>query len=132
MGRRYLQTIHAVALLAALLLPVPWLVAAVLVVLASGWYLLGQRVAHSDTVRALYWGQGGWQLEYASGERCPVELGNAQISRYFIYMSFRLDGGRRLGMPLFADQLGADEFRRLTVALRFAWPSTLIHQQRDL
>jgi len=110
---------HGLAVAALWLAALPgWLA-----VLGSGGLLISAWMnwRKSLPLSSLQWGGDGlWQLEMSQGSWVGARL-NAHGSRslpWWVYLDFRLDDGRRLGVTLVADSLSKAEFRRLRVRLK--------------
>ncbi len=111
--------VHGLALVALWLAALPWWLAA----LGSGGLLLSTWMTWHQPLplRSLQWGQDGlWQLDMAQGGWMVARL-DARGCRslpWWVFLAFRLDDGRRLGVTLAADSLSKDEFRRLRARLK--------------
>jgi len=114
--------LHALAVLAALDAPDPWLSAGLLLlvlasagVTARNW----RRCTRADAVRAIERdGAGRWWVETGAGERLEVVLASLPvISRPLVALSFRTDG-RRWDLALLPDSAEPDQLRRLRAVLR--------------
>jgi len=110
---------HGLALAALWLAALPWWLA----VLGSGGLLLSAWMTWHKPLplRSLQWGREGlWQLELSPGLWVGARL-NAHGSRslpWWVFLSFRLDDGRRLGVSLMRDSLSQDDYRRLRARLK--------------
>ena len=116
--------VHALATLAALDAPDPWLSAGLLLlVLASAGVTArnGRGCTRPDAVRAIDRdGAGRWWLETCAGERLEVELaGTPLVSQLLVAVSLSA-GKRRWDLALFADSAEPDPLRRLRAVLRTA------------
>jgi hypothetical protein len=116
--------LHALAVLAALDAPDPWLSAGLLLlVLASAAATTRglRQCARADGARAFERdGAGRWWLETCAGERIEVELaGTPLVSQLLVAVSLSA-GKRRWDLALFADSAEPDPLRRLRAVLRTA------------
>lgn len=117
---RGLVLLGQVLLLGAMwLADLPWAVAlgGSMALLGFGWVAWHR----PQTLRCVQWGRDGvWQLQLSDGVWVGARL-NAAASRawpWWVYLAFRLEDGRRLGVIFFADAVSADAFRRLRVRLK--------------
>jgi len=114
--KAYLQAVHLLAAAALLLLPLAAYLQGLLLLLLLALY----RHSCRRYLRAyrLQWQDSGWRL-YRDGVVCGADLlPGSLLTRWLTLLNFRLDTGQRLSVPLPADALGADDFRRLRVRLR--------------
>jgi len=113
--------VHALATLAALDAPGPWLAGGLLgLVLLSAWHSARHwRGGGAKGVRAVGRdGAGSWWLETGAGERVEVTLGGTPlVSRILIGVSLSA-GARRWHLALLPDATEPDSLRRLRAALR--------------
>jgi len=114
--KAYLQAVHLLAAGALLLLPLATYLQGLLVLLLLALY----RHSCRRYLRAcrLQWRDSGWRL-YRDGVAYGADLlPGSLLTRWLTLLNFRLDTGQRLSVPLLADALEADDFRRLRVRLR--------------
>ncbi len=116
--------LHALATLAALDAPEPWLAALLLlVVLASAVATTRglRQCAQPEGARAIERdGAGRWWLETCAGERLEVALeGMPLVTPPLVAVSLRA-AGRRWHLALFPDSAEIHELRRLRAVLRTA------------
>jgi len=94
-----------------------------LAVLGSGGLLISAWMTWHKPLQlcSLQWGKDGlWQLEMSPGSWVGARL-DAHGSRswpWWVFLGFRLDDGRRLGVTLMRDSLSKDEFRHLRARLK--------------
>jgi hypothetical protein len=116
--------VHALAALAALDAPDPWLAALLLLVVAASAAATTRglrQCARADGARAIERdGAGRWWLETCAGERLEVALeGVPLVTPPLVAVSLRA-AGRRWHLALFPDSAGTHELRRLRAVLRTA------------
>ena len=110
---------QSLALAALWLAALPWWLAA----LGSGGLIILAWLSWRKPlpVRELQWGRDSlWQLGISQGVWVDARL-DTQGSRswpWWVYLDFRLDDGRRLGVTLAVDSLNKDAFRRLRSRLK--------------
>ncbi|HES76665.1 MAG TPA: hypothetical protein ENO09_06630 [bacterium] len=110
---------HGLVLLALWLAALPWWLAMMLSAAlgVSAWKMWHQALP----VRSVQWGRDGlWQLELSDGVLRNAHL-IAATSRswpWWVYLDFRLEDGRRLGLVLAADALSEALFRQLRARLK--------------
>jgi hypothetical protein len=114
--------LHALAVLAALDAPEPWLAAALLLVVLASAVATARAwrgCARQDAVHAIERdGAGRWWVETGAGERVEAALAAPPVvTRSLVALSFRVDE-RRWDLALLPDSAAPDDLRRLRVALR--------------
>lgn len=111
--------VHGLALAALMLAALPWWWAALgsVGVLISAWL----RWRKPLPLKSIQWGRNGvWQLETPDGRlrAARLDVHGSRSWPWWVFLAFRLDDGRRLGVTLASDSLTKDEFRRLRVRLK--------------
>jgi len=108
--------VHLLAAGALLLLPLAAYLQGLLLLLLLALYRHSCR-RYLRTYR-LQWRESGWRL-YRDGVVYGADLlPGSLLTHWLTLLNFRLDTGQRLSVPLLADALGSDDFRRLRVRLR--------------
>lgn len=106
---------HATAAATLPMLPSPWLIAAVAIVLLLSLY----RSRAEPAITLLWHGDGHWTLFEAD---CESEVTLAEtpfVQPWLVILPLRVDTQRRVRrIAIFPDMLPAQEFRRLRVRLR--------------
>ena len=122
MGAGVAIVLHALAVIAALDAPGPWLAGVLLAVVLASAAVTMRRWrpgGGSEAIRAIERdGTGRWWVETGAGERLEAALGAPPVvSRPVVALSFRA-GDRRWDVALLPDSAGPDQLRRLRAALR--------------
>jgi hypothetical protein len=122
LGAAFAIVIHALATLAALDAPGPWLTALLLLVVLASAAATTRRwrqCARADGARAIERdGAGRWWVETCVGERVEAALAAPPVvTRPLVALSLRA-GGSRWDLVLLPDSADADALRRLRAVLR--------------
>ena len=123
-GAAVAAVLHALAVLAALDAPNPWLAALLLLIVLASAAATARKArpcARADAARSIERdGAGRWWVETCAGERVEVALGGTPlVSRLVIAVSLTA-GPRRWHLALFPDSAEPDPLRRLRAVLRTA------------
>lgn len=116
--RQLLHGLHIAALAACWLngLP-PWLRLAAGGLCAASWRQQ-LRACRGGEIHLRHAADGGWLLAAADAKFAPIEiLADSVTGRYLSIIQYRRHG-RRQALPVFADALAGDDYRRLVVRLR--------------
>jgi hypothetical protein len=114
--RAYLRVLHGLAAVAVLLLPlVAWLQGLLVLLLALLYRHSCRRYLRHYR---LLWRDSGWRVCGAAADYGAELLDSSLLNTRLTLLNFRLDNGDSLSIPVTADALGEDDFRRLRVHLR--------------
>ncbi len=123
----YLLSIHALAALSLLAVPMPlWLKPGLLLLLAGSldwsYRMQVKRSAQASIVDALWDGEGHWELTLRSGERIQAELlPDSFITLSLVVLNFSTSRWRRRSLVLTTDNTDPDLLRKLRVRLRLEY-----------